>query len=155
MLVFHLFWWDIICRNGHMQNPNLLQFPYLYVYMLLDQGAWDKVIYSLISKHFWAYHQYIVVTFSSYVRQANIHVLANSHLKQGIWALNPGEDRCSISRSYVLMSQYFFLWSFLNYDQSLTYDFLWNRPLDQVKTINSTPIVMSFDYFLSIKLFNV
>jgi hypothetical protein len=90
-LVFQLFWfyqhwWDISCRNGHMQNPNLLQFPYLYVYMLLDQGAWDKVIYSLISKHFWAYHQYIVVTFSSYVRQANIHVLANSHLKQGIWA---------------------------------------------------------------------
>ena len=33
------------------------------------------------------------------VRQANIHVLANSHLKQGIWALNPGEDRCSISRT--------------------------------------------------------
>jgi hypothetical protein len=102
-LVFQLFWfyqhwWDISCWNGHMLNPNLLQFPYLYLYMLLDQGAWDKVIYRLISKHFSAYHQYIVVIFSSYVRQANIHVLANSHLKQGIWALNPGEDRCSISR---------------------------------------------------------
>ena len=97
---FYLHWWDISCRNGHMQNPNLLQFPYLYLYMLLDQGAWDKVIYRLISKHFWAYHQYIIVViFSSYVRQANIHVLANSHLKQGIWALNPGEDRCSISRT--------------------------------------------------------
>jgi hypothetical protein len=103
-LVFQLFWfyqhwWDISCWNGHMLNPNLLQFPYLYLYMLLDQGAWDKVIYRLISKHFSAYHQYIVVIFSSYVRQANIHVLANSHLKQGIWALNPGEDRCSISRT--------------------------------------------------------
>ena len=122
--------------------------------ILLDQEAWDKVLYRLISKHFWAWHQYIVVNFSSYVRQANIHVLANSHLKQGIWALNPGEDRCSISivRSDVTI---FFLWSFLNYDQSLTYDFLWNQPLNQVKTINSTPIVMSFDYFLSMKFFNV
>jgi hypothetical protein len=91
--------------------------------ILLDQEAWDKVLYRLISKHFWAWHQYIVVNFSSYVRQANIHVLANSHLKQGIWALKPGEDRCSISRTVLsTISQYVFLWSFLNYDQSLTYD---------------------------------
>ena len=26
---FYLHWWDISCRNGHLQNSNLLQFPYL------------------------------------------------------------------------------------------------------------------------------
>jgi hypothetical protein len=35
MLRFHLHWWDINCRNGHMQNLNFLQFRYFVIYFVI------------------------------------------------------------------------------------------------------------------------
>jgi hypothetical protein len=35
MLRFYLHWWDINCRNGHMQNLNFLQFRYFVIYFVI------------------------------------------------------------------------------------------------------------------------
>jgi hypothetical protein len=35
LLRFYLHWWDINCRNGHMQNLNFLQFRYFVIYFVI------------------------------------------------------------------------------------------------------------------------
>jgi hypothetical protein len=36
MLRFYLHWWDINCRNSHMQNLNFLQFRYFVIFISMD-----------------------------------------------------------------------------------------------------------------------
>jgi hypothetical protein len=88
---------------------------------------------------------------------AKIHVLANSHLKQGIWALNPGEDRCSISRTVLIGTI-----SIVRSDVTIFFPLKFSqlRPIFDLRLfvkpatesskddkLYSTPIVISFDYF--------
>ena len=46
MLRFYLHWWDIYCRNGHMQNLNFLQFRYFVIFV---SGSFSDNFYNINS----------------------------------------------------------------------------------------------------------
>jgi hypothetical protein len=63
MLRFYLHWWDIYCRNGHMQNLNFLQFRYFVIYFVIFVSmdwefrltkTWDINGHRISNTHLWS-----------------------------------------------------------------------------------------------------